>query len=157
MKNENGQKHGPASVKDLIAEFKKTQDKRALFALIVSLMDAMVCVPMTVTLSEADTDQFLHAKAGDTVQTQSAIRMRPDFLKDGEGNAFFPAFTDREETEEGYRNSFSWITMPFLDCCRNVAPLQDCCGIVINGFSDPFVVDQKLIALILQLKSEEKA
>ena len=84
----------------LIREFNAKRDENTLRLLIAVLMNVQVSVPMTVSMEDADVEKFLHAKAGDTVTTGGAIRMKPDMLKNGAGELFFPAFTMQEETPE---------------------------------------------------------
>ena len=103
----------------LIKDFNTERDTDTLRLLIAVLMSVQVSVPMTVSMENADVQKFLNAKAGDTVTTGGAIRMKPDMLKNGAGELFFPAFTLKEETPEDYRNAFSWITMDFMNCVHN--------------------------------------
>ena len=138
----------------LIRDFYTKQDEGTLRLLISLLMNVQVSVPMTVSMEDADVEKFLHAKAGDTVTTGGAIRMKPDMLKNNAGELFFPAFTMAEETPENYRTSFSWITMDFMNCVHSAYGNENCTGVVINGFSEPFVVNRQVMKLMLE--TEEK-
>ena len=140
----------------LIHDFNYKRDTETLRLLLAILMSVQVSVPMTVSMENADVEKFLHAKAGDTVTTGGAIRMKPDMLKNGAGELFFPAFTLKEETPEGYRSSFSWITMDFMNCVNNAYHNENCAGVVINGFSESFVVNRPLMKLMLELEEQKK-
>ena len=148
-------KSAAALICRLIREFNTKRDESTLKLLIAVLFNTQVSVPMTVSMEDADVEKFLHAKVGDTVTTGGAIRMKPDMLKNGAGELFFPAFTLREETPEGYRNSFSWITMDFMNCVHNAYHNENCAGVVINGFSEPFVVNRPLMKLMLELEASK--
>lgn len=139
----------------LIRDFNSKQDTDTLRLLLAVLMSVQVSVPMTVSMETADVEQFLQAKVGDTVTTGSAIRMKPDMLKNGAGELFFPAFTLKEETPENYRGSFSWITMDFMNCVHNAHHNETCSGVVINGFSESFVVNRPLMKLMLGLEEQK--
>lgn len=139
----------------LIKEFNTNRDESLLRMLIALLMSVQVSVPMTVSMEDTDVEKFLHAKAGDTVTTGGAIRMKPDMLKNSAGELFFPAFTLKEETPEDYRNSFSWITMDFMNCVHSAYNNENCAGVVINGFSEPFVVNRPLMKLMLELEESK--
>lgn len=139
----------------LIKNFNSRRDMETLQMLIVVLMSEQVSVPMTVSMEDTDVEKFLHAKAGDTVTTGGAIRMKPDMLKNDAGELFFPAFTMKEETPEGYRNSFSWITMDFMNCVHSAYHNENCAGVVINGFSESFVVNRSLMKLMLDFEAEK--
>lgn len=139
----------------LIREFNAKRDENTLRLLIAVLMNVQVSVPMTVSMEDADVEKFLHAKAGDTVTTGGAIRMKPDMLKNGAGELFFPAFTMQEETPENYRSSFSWITMDFMNCVHSAVKNENCAGVVINGFSEAFVVNRPVMKLMLELEKSK--
>ena len=76
----------------LIKDFNTERDTDTLRLLIAVLMSVQVSVPMTVSMENADVEKFFHAKAGDTVTTGGAIRMKPDMLKNGAGELFFSCF-----------------------------------------------------------------
>lgn len=139
----------------LIKDFNTEQDTDTLRLLIAVLMSVQVSVPMTVSMDNADVEKFLHAKVGDTVTTGGAIRMKPDMLRNGAGELFVPAFTLKEEVPEDYRRSFSWITMDFMNCVHKAYRNEYCAGVVINGFSESFVVNKPLMKLMMDLKSEK--
>lgn len=153
IKMEEKAKKDASMICQLIEIFNAEKSKSALSFLITVLMQAQVSVPMTVSMEDMDVQKFLHAKAGDTVTTSGAIRMKPDMLKNSAGELFFPAFTLKEETPEDYRKSFSWITMDFMNCVRSSYHNETCAGIVINGFSDPFVVDRQLLKFMIDMEA----
>lgn len=140
----------------LIKAYNSKRDMDSLQVLIVVLMNEQVSVPMKVSMEDADVEKFLHAKVGDTVTTGGAIRMKPDMLKNDAGELFFPAFTRKEETPEGYRNFFSWITMDFMNCVHSAYGNENCAGVVINGFSEPFVVNRPLMKLMLDFEETKR-
>lgn len=140
---------------DLIHDFNSKRDTDTLELLVAVLMSVQVSVPMTVSMENEDIEQFRQAKPGDTVTTGSAIRMKPDMLKSSAGELFFPAFTLKEETPENYRNSFSWITMDFMNCVHNAHHNENCSGVVINGFSESFVVNRPLMKFMLELEEQK--
>lgn len=139
----------------LIHDFNAKRDTDTLRLLLAVLMSVQVSVPMTVSMENADVEKILQSKAGDTVITGGAIRMKPDMLKNGAGELFFPAFTPKEETPEHYRSSFSWITMDFMNCVRNAYRNENCVGVIINGFSESFTVKRPLMKLMLELEESK--
>lgn len=155
MEMEEKAKAAAELVCKLIHDFNTKRDTDTLRLLLAVLMSVQVSVPMTVSMENADIEKFLQAKAGDTVTTGGAIRMKPDMLKNGAGELFFPAFTMKDETPENYRNSFSWITMDFMNCVHNVNHYKNCAGVVINGFSESFVVNRPLMKLMLELEEQK--
>jgi hypothetical protein len=86
------------------------------------------------------------------VTTQDNIRMVPDILQNGE-KFFFPVFTTAEEKGE-YGNNFSKLERHFLDAA-NLAKNNEknVTGIVINAFSEPFVIPKEMFELIANMES----
>ena len=128
------------------------------------LRDSYVWVPCTAILSEADMDMFeraakeaeasgsLDSLVGQEFSTQNNVRLVPDILQNGD-EFFFPVFTTVEEMGE-YGESFSKVQKHFLDAiilAENNE--QDVAGIVINAFSEPFVVNKEFFALIKEMES----
>ena len=139
----------------LIRDFNSKRDTDTLRLLLAVLMSVQVSVPMTVHMENADVEKFLQAKAGDTVTTGGAIRMKPDMLNNSAGELFFPAFTTKEETPANYREAFSWITLDFMNCVHNANHCENCFGVVINGFSESFVVNRQMMKLMLELEEKK--
>ena len=80
------------------------------------------------------------------------IRMVPDILQNGD-NFFFPVFTSDEEMGE-YGEHFSKIQSHFLEA-MNLARNNEknACGIVINAFSESFVIPIELFDIIAEMDS----
>ena len=78
--------------------------------------------------------------------------MIPDILQNGD-KFFFPAFTSAGEMGE-YGNAFSKVAHHFLDVIKLAAGNEkNVSGIVINAFSEPFVLDRGLFDLVERMKS----
>lgn len=131
------------------------------------LRDSWVWVPCTAVMSDADQEQWtklmkdaqekgnLSSLAGQEIRIQDNMRMVPDILQNGE-NYFFPVFTTAEEMGE-YGKNFSKIERHFLEAAnmarnneKNVA------GIVINAFSEPFVIPKEMFDIIAGMDSSIK-
>ena len=140
----------------LIRRVNERHDMDALKILIVVLSDMRVSIPMTVSMEATDMEKFLHAKVGDTVTTGGPILMKPDMLKNSAGELFFPVFTLKEEAPEDYRSAFSWITMDFMNCVHNAYGNENCDGVVINGFSESFVVNRPLLQLMIEFEETKR-
>ena len=80
------------------------------------------------------------------------IRMVPDILQNGD-NFFFPVFTTDEAMGE-YGEHFSKIQSHFLEA-MNLARNKEknVCGIVINAFSESFVIPIELFDIIAEMDS----
>ena len=89
---------------------------------------------------------------GKTFSTKEAVRMIPDILQNGE-QFFFPIFSSVEEMGE-YGEHFSKVQKHILE----VIPLERnsekyVAGIVLNAFSESFILDAELFDMIENMKS----
>ena len=128
------------------------------------LRDSWVWIPCNAILSDADYEAMTKAvmeaqeKGGlDSLvvmelTNQDNIRMVPDILQNGD-DFFFPVFTSAEEMGE-YGERFSKIQKHFLEAV-NLAKNNEknVKGIVINAFSEPFVIPRELFDVIDGIKS----
>lgn len=128
------------------------------------LRDSYVWIPCSSVLSERDQNrirEMIESKEdpsllkGETWQAMDEIRMVPDILQNGD-EFFFPVFSSEEEMGE-YGESFSKVEKHFLEALilagnneKNVA------GIVINAFSEPFVVPREMFDIIAGMESSIK-
>ena len=132
------------------------------------LRDSYVWVPCNAILSDADyamiekmakdaeSGEGLDSLKGQQFTTMDNVRLVPDILQNGDA-FFFPVFTSAEEMGE-YGDHFSKVEKHFLETivlARNNE--KDVTGIVINAFSEPFVVDKELFELIEGLESSLSA
>ena len=135
-----------------------------LLKLLIILRDSYVWVPCNAIMSDADYEaverQVMTAKeageldsiVGQTFVTNDCVRLVPDILQNGD-NYFFPVFTAAEEMGE-YGEHFSKVEKHFLETIvlaenneKNVA------GIVINAFTEPFVINKEVFSIVEGMKS----
>ncbi len=142
----------------------RNRTKLNVLRLFLILRDSCIWVPCTVVLSDADeaawTKTVLEAAEkgdlasleGEILTNRDAIRMIPDILRNGE-DFFFPVFSSEEDMGD-YHEGFSAVPCHFLkaaDLARNNEKVVK--GIVINAFSDPFVVPVELFDVIARAES----
>ena len=142
----------------------RNRNRLNMLKLLIILRDSCVWVPCTVVLSEADEEAWskiiqeaadkgdLDSLKGQILTNQDTIRMVPDILRNGE-DFFFPVFTSKEEMGN-YHDGFSAVPCHFLkaaDMARNNEKTIK--GIVINAFSEPFVVPVDLFDVIAHVES----
>ena len=128
------------------------------------LRDSWVWIPCNAVMSDADyavlervvkdaeQNGGLDSLVGKTLSNQDNIRMVPDILQNGE-DFFFPVFTSAEEMGE-YGERFSKVEKHFLEAA-NLARNNEknVTGIIINAFSEPFIVPCDLFDLIAEMPS----
>ena len=128
------------------------------------LRDSWVWVPCNAVLSDNDYESLtkavmearenggLDTLVGREVTNHDSVRMVPDILQNGD-DFFFPVFTSEEEMGE-YGEQFSKIQSHFLkatDLARNNE--KNVKGIVINAFTEPFVVPREMFDVIANMES----
>jgi ADP-ribosylglycohydrolase len=135
-----------------------------LIRLAAILRDSFVWIPCNAILSDADYDTFsrvvldaadqgnLDSLTGRTLTSRDPIRMVPDILQSGD-DFFFPVFTSEEEMGT-YGENFSKVERSFPEAAilagNNEKNMK---GIVINAFTDLFVIPTEMIDFITGLPS----
>ena len=135
-----------------------------MIKLLKILRDSRIWIPCNAIMSDADYAALekvvqdveqnggLDSLVGKTLSNQDSICMVPDILQNGE-NFFFPVFTSVEEMGD-YGQGFSKIEKHFLEAA-NLARNNEkkVKGIVINAFSEPFVIPVDLFDMIAEIPS----
>lgn len=149
-------------LRQAIRTFQAEGTKEAFFEILETLRDSYVWVPCNAVLGEEDQKAFAEMmdKAGDDpaalvgmeMKNQEKIRLVPDILQNGD-NFFFPAFITQEDMGQ-YGQYFSKVKKHFLEVialARNNE--KQLSGIVINAFTEPWILDRKLFDLVEKLES----
>ena len=152
-------------IKDAIHAFYEEQTEQRLIRLLQLLCDSEVIVPCTAIIGDADKeffedmldeadgdlDTFAENIVGKTYTNKDQIRLVPDILQNGD-DFFFPVFTSIDDMGE-YGEQFSTVPAEFvftITLARNNE--KDVKGIVVNAFSEPFVLDRELFDVIENMK-----
>ena len=147
-------------LRDAIFKFALERNEENLIDVLQILRDSWVWVPCTAILSDNDKleqmvkgcEENLDDMIGRDFVANDSIRLVPDILKNGD-DFYFPVFSDEESMGE-YGKDFSKVARHILD----VIPLaknneKNVKGIVINAFSEPFILDDRLFDLVAGLES----
>ena len=103
-------------------------------------------------IEEAEENGGLDTLVGKTMTSQDQIRLVPDILQNGD-EFFFPVFSAAEEMGE-YGENFSKVQRHFLEAI-NLARNNEkkVAGIVINAFTEPFVIPIELLDIVTKMDS----
>ena len=142
--------------------FNNDRTEKNLYTLLAILRDSFVWVPCNAILSEADYAEVEKAvkEAGDNLDSligkdftnKDFVRLVPDILQNGD-DFFFPVFATAEDMGE-YGEHFSKVQKHFLECmvlARNNE--KGVKGIVVNAFSEPFVLTVDLFDATARISS----
>lgn len=157
MRNEEYRAFNEKMLKEAVEHFKSNRNEQSFIEVLDILRDSCVVVPCTAVFSDRDTDaveKMLEELNWDPEQltdkvftTQDEVRLVPDVLQNGE-DFFFPIFSSTDEMGE-YGDSFSKIEKHIADVIPLARNNEKCVkGIVLNAFTDPFVLDAGLFDLI---------
>ena len=134
----------------------------ALANVLEFLKDSYVWIPCNAVMSEADMARFeqamkdagddLSALVGEEFTTNDEVRLVPDILQNGD-QFYFPVFSSEEEMGE-YGEHFSKVQKHLLE----VIPMarnneKNVSGIVLNAFTEPFVLDAEIYDIVEKMKS----
>ena len=149
-------------LKEAVAVFNKERTENHFLDVLEFLRDSYVWIPCNAVMSEADIAEIeqavkesrddLSSMIGKTFSTKEAVRMIPDILQNGE-QFFFPIFSSVEEMGE-YGEHFSKVQKHILEVipmARNSE--KNVAGIVLNAFSESFILDAVLFDMIENMKS----
>lgn len=149
-------------LKEAVAVFNKERTENHFLDVLEFLRDSYVWIPCNAVMSEADIAEIeqavkesgddLSSMIGKTFSTKEAVRMIPDILQNGE-QFFFPIFSSVEEMGE-YGEHFSKVQKHILEVipmARNSE--KNVAGIVLNAFSESFILNAELFDMIENMKS----
>ncbi len=147
-------------IKTAIQKLRNEMNQENLIELLLLLAQSTVIMPCHAAFSMEDMQQIreMIEKAGDdpeaikgeTFTTKGETRLVPDILQNG-NEFFFPVFTSEEEMGE-YGNDFSKVPCSFMHAIKLAEnSSQELRGIVINAFTDPFVVDNELLKIVRKI------
>lgn len=153
---------GGTMLKEAVARFNAERNEPNFLDVLEILRDSFVWIPCTAIMSDADNEMIkkmveeaeanLQSLKGTEFTTNDQVRLVPDILQNGD-NFYFPIFSSAEEMGD-YGKDFSKIEKHILEAiplARNND--KHVAGIVLNAFSDPFILDAKLFDLVEGMKS----
>ena len=155
---------GGSFLKRAIGICKRNLTRMNMIRLMKILRDSWIWVPCRVIMSDTDYAAMeklvkdaqenggLDSLVGITLSNQDNIRMIPDILQKGD-EFFFPVFSSADEMCE-YGERFSKIEKHFLEAA-NLARNNEknVKGIVINAFTESFVIPSELFEMIAGMPS----
>lgn len=149
-------------LKEAIITFNRERTNPHFIDIMEFLRDSYVWVPCNSVLSDVDRKKIeelingagkdLDSVVGKTFSNDENIRMIPDILQNGD-DYFFPVFTSADEMGE-YGRNFSKVEKHFLETI-SLARNNDkhVKGIVVNAFTEPFILEAGLFDVVEKMKT----
>lgn len=125
----------------LIEQFVNNRTEQNLYAVLRCLRDSFVWIPGTLVMNKEDEEKFINAKEGEMVTSDFDMKFEPDILQNGE-EKFYPVFSNVEAMGE-YGENFSKIEKHFFEAMSYAMGKDETIGIVVDAFSNPFVVPKE--------------
>lgn len=149
-------------LKAAVKTFNEERTEPHFIEVLELLRDSYVWIPCNAVLGEADIAAMqkaideagddLSSMVGQTFTNTENIRMMPDILQNG-NDFFFPIFSSCEEMGE-YGQGFSKVEKHFMEALTMaVNNDRDLKGIVLNAFSEPFILDKEIFDIVQNMKS----
>ncbi len=149
-------------LEEAIHRFNTERSEASLISLLFILRDSYVWIPCNAVISERDQDKILGmideasgdpiSIIGDTFTTDDEVRLIPDILQRGD-EFYFPAFSTVDVMGE-YGEGFSKMQKHLLEAivlAKNND--RELTGIVVNAFSEPFILNKELWDSVTELES----
>lgn len=124
-----------------------------LFPLLCCLRESVVKVPFIAKMSDNDKERFSNVKEGEEFTNTDEISLTADLLKSEDGKKFFPFFANDEGMDDEYKSKFTIIPVTFEDCVKMAHGDPEVAGLVLDGFTAPFVLPFDLADYTLQIPS----
>ena len=129
-------------LKDAISEFDRDHSNDSFIEILECLRDSEILIPCHMSVREEDTDKAM----------SEVVRMVPEILRNRE-HAFLPVFSSKEEMKD-FPENVSIVSDSFLHALTLAENSdEELFGIVINAFTEPFVLEKELFGLVAKLKS----
>lgn len=149
-------------LKEAVSMFNQLRTEDNFITVLELLRDSVVWIPCDVIFSNEDQAQLdemvgqnaddLSGIVGKAFTAQNAVRLKPCLLRSGD-KQFFPVFSGDGEMGE-QSAGMSKVQDHMLKAIQLAAGNEnDVAGIVLNPFTEPFVLDRELFDLVAKMKS----
>lgn len=141
----------------LVKKFAAERTKENMIALMTTLENAVVFVPIATT-TDMPAEVLEEAKKGGKVMLPKGTKVQTKLLKASDGSMIFPVFTSADEMQhEGINKQI--MLMPFVECARVVVKdPEKIKALVVNPFTDNVgIVEPLLKAAIDRKEAFQKA
>ena len=140
-------------LRKLILEYKKdSTNEEKLLNILQCLRDSYIWIPCNIEFdNKDDIEKFASGKIGDTISPKGNIHLKPDILRNGE-TFFLPVFSSAGAMGE-YGENFSKIEKHFFEAASLSNGHEETVGIVIDAFTEPFIVTKELFSIVEKMPS----
>ncbi len=139
------------SIHQLKMDFLNNPNRETLANLLGALKESAVYLPVSIQMDKDDQEKFLKGKKGDMIQTEHDMKMKPDVLKDKDGNLFLPIFSETAQIPSDYAQKFSKIQFPTIQCIQMAHAIPNLSGLVLDAFTESFAMPFDVADVLLNI------
>lgn len=146
----------------MLSEFKKDPNKENLYKTLALIRSSKVWIPCKLSLSDRDQARIqnrvdyivenMGAVAVPKFENKDGMKAIPEIIKNG-GDCFYPIFTS-EKLMSKYDTGYVKVQRPILEIIdlakRSKVDLK---GLVLNPYSDMFIITKELYPSLAQMES----
>ena len=117
------------------------------------LRDSTVIVPLNVKLSDEDIEKIKNSNGRYFVSISNDINIAADIIESNDGDKYFPVFSQKAQIPIKYGKNFNLLPIEFTTVIE-LAKTHDVKGIVVDPFTENFIVPSDIYDAVKELPSE---
>jgi len=142
---------GNAALAFLKGKFNKNRNEETLMALLQCLKKSELILMVNVTMDQEDKDDFMNTTPREGMKNEYDVMLRPEVLEGEDHSHYISAFTTMDEIPSNTRARLMPISMDTIKCVELAHKTEEAEGIVIDAYTDPFVLSFDLGDLLAEL------
>ncbi len=148
---------GNEAIEAAIHSYYAKSSRENLIAVLMSIRrrmrdDGHFLIPVIPSKAALDTVDIQHAQVGDTITSGEDLHFKLQHIQAKDGKLWLAAFTSPAEQKKGQSSSIiSWFMDALLKNCKEMSEE----GIILNPWSESFLLTKDLICLILDADKPE--
>lgn len=131
------------TIADVIVKFRENQSQETFQAVLNAMFPSQLLLTMTPI-------------EGSENKEEKTVKATPALVKDQDGNKLLPAFSDKEQIPKEHSEKFQIVSVPFGAVCELTARIPDCDKIIVNPFTNAFVVSKEIVENIAKAVAEQR-
>lgn len=140
----------------LLDRHKEENNRKSMASVLSALPPAKFWVPMRLLLHKDDLERLKSTGKGERFVPEKQVRFTPEVLKNGEGQAFYPAFVLSEDIPKEYLGKFQWAQLASGHCLGSVVRDEKLLGLVINPYTTGLVLPREMLMKVITVKEHKE-
>ena len=142
---------GNAALALLKGKFLANRNEQTLMALLQCLKKSEVIILVNVTMDENEKEDFFNNEPRENMKSEYDVTLIPEVLEGEDHSHYISAFSTIDQIPSNSRTRLMPITMDCVKCVELAHKTAGAEGIVIDPYTDPFVLSFDLGDLLAEL------